>query len=128
MFAVVGAVTTLAYSLVYVALRPSMGAPAANVLAFLVTAAANTAGHRRYTFRVRDDGHLRQQVLALPVLLSGVALTSGSLWLLEVVVAVPHPALEAGVLAVANVVAAVIHFLALRDWVFRPQDGSGAQS
>src|SRR5207249_8105789 len=52
-FAVVGAASTVAYVLLYLLLRGSMAAQAANATALLVTAVANTAVNRRVTFGIR---------------------------------------------------------------------------
>jgi hypothetical protein len=49
-----------------------------------------------------------------------VALTSGSLALLDALVPQPDHALELTVLAVAGAVATIGRYLALRSWVFRP--------
>ena len=53
-FSVVGVVSTVAYVVLYVVLRGAMPALAANALALLVTAVANTAANRRLTFGVRS--------------------------------------------------------------------------
>src|SRR5262249_37216056 len=46
-FAAIGVLSTLAYAVLYLLLREGMGAQAANALALLVTAIANTAANRR---------------------------------------------------------------------------------
>ena len=51
-FAAVGAASTLAYVLLYLALRGTLGAQAANALSLLVTAVANTAVNRQFTFGI----------------------------------------------------------------------------
>ena len=53
LFARVGAVSTLAYAVLCLALRGLGPAQAANALALLGTAVANTAANRRFTFGVR---------------------------------------------------------------------------
>src|SRR6185503_19780648 len=52
-FGIVGVASTLAYALLYLFLHPVMGAQAANLTALLVTAIANTAANRAFTFRIR---------------------------------------------------------------------------
>jgi len=47
-FAAIGVVSTLAYALLYLALRGPLGAGAANAMALAVTAVANTAANRRF--------------------------------------------------------------------------------
>jgi glycosyltransferase involved in cell wall biosynthesis len=49
-FAAIGAVSTLAYLGLFWVLRSALSAVAANALALLVTAVANTAANRRFTF------------------------------------------------------------------------------
>ena len=64
-FAVVGVLSTLAYLLLFVLLRAAIGAQAANLVALLLTAVANTAANRRFTFGVRGgDGAARHQLRA----------------------------------------------------------------
>ncbi len=120
-FSLVGGVTTLAYIALYVALRPVLAAPTANAIAFLATAAVNTIGHRHFTFRMRRWEHgVRQQLENLALLGIGVLITSGALVGLDALVTNPTAAAEATVLAAANLLAAVMHFVLLRSWVFRP--------
>lgn len=54
-FAVVGAVCTVAYLGLYAALQPVTGPQTANLIALLVTAVGNTAANRRFTFQVRGS-------------------------------------------------------------------------
>src|SRR5215217_2865880 len=53
MFLAVGVLSTLAYAALYLGLRQLTGAIEANLLALLVTAVANTAANRRFSFGVR---------------------------------------------------------------------------
>ena len=117
-FAMIGVLSTLAYLVLFVLLRGSLGAQGANVLALLVTAVANTAANRRYTFEVRGSGHGKHQMQGLVVVGLGLRLTSGSLWLLGVMSAHPGRAIEVAVLIVANLVATALRFVLLRHWVF----------
>ena len=66
-FGGIGVLSTLAYLALFLLLRPTTGAQVANLLALLVTAVANTAANRRYTFGVRGDGHGRHQLQGLVV-------------------------------------------------------------
>jgi putative flippase GtrA len=119
-FAAVGAVSTVAYLVLYALLRTAMPALAANALALLATAVANTAANRRYTFEVRDNTRLlRHHVQGLVVFGAALALTSGSLALLHLASREPSRSLEMGVLVCANLVATALRFVALRGWVFR---------
>jgi putative flippase GtrA len=130
-FGVIGGLSTLAYLVLFVLLRASTGAQAANLIALLVTAVANTAVNRRFTFGVRGDGALRQQLQGLVVFALGLGLTSGSLALLTATSAHPARAVEVVVLVAANLIATVLRFVLLRRWVFagptaRPALSNGA--
>lgn len=118
-FAVVGVISTVAYLLLYSLLRLLMPALAANALALLVTAVANTAANRRFTFGVTGtSGALRQQFEGLLAFLVGLALTTGGLAL------VPSGAthgVELLAVVVANALATLVRFLLLRVWVFNPR-------
>ncbi len=119
-FAAVGAVSTLVYLLLYAALRPAAGSQAANALALLVCAVANTAVNRRLTFGLRGRGGvLRHQSRGLVVLLIGLAITGGSLAALHHAVPSAGQATELAVLLAANLAATLLRFLFFRAWVFR---------
>jgi putative flippase GtrA len=102
-------------------MRPEVGAQPANALALLITAIANTAANRRFTFAARGrDGAVRHQLEGLLVFALGLAVTSGSLALLHAVAVKPPTLVEITVLAAANLVATVLRFVMLRSWVFHP--------
>jgi glycosyltransferase involved in cell wall biosynthesis len=120
-FALIGVASTLAYVLIYLALRGAMGAQAANLLALLVTAVGNTAANRRITFGVRGrTAALRHQVEGLGVFALGLVLTSGALAALHAASPSPPRSVEVAVLVVANAAATLARFVLLRSWVFRP--------
>jgi putative flippase GtrA len=115
-FAVVGVLSTLAYFVLYLGLREVTTAQAANLVALLLTAVANTATNRRVTFGVTGrSGALRHHAGGLVAFGVGLALTSGSLWVLQHNSPDPGRGLELAVLVLANVVATVVRFLALRQ-------------
>jgi len=119
-FALVGVASTLAYVVLYALLAGPMGAQAANVVALLLTAVANTAANRRLTFGVRGAGGvLRHHGQGLAVFGLAWALTASSLAVLHATTDPPR-ALELAVLVAANLLATVLRFLLLRSWVFRP--------
>ena len=119
-FAVVGVASTVAYVLLYLLLRGSMAAQAANAISLLATAVANTAVNRRVTFGIRGRMHAaRHQARGLIAFGIGLALTSGSLVALHVASARPSRAAEVAVLVLANLVATVVRFGLYRSWVFR---------
>src|ERR1700735_4873368 len=73
----VGVACTIAYVLLFLALRGVMGAQAANALSLLVTAVANTALNRSFTFGVRGRRHaVRHQLRGLLAFGAGLLLTS----------------------------------------------------
>ena len=119
-FALVGVASTLAYALLYLLLAAPLGAQAANVAALLLTAVANTAANRAYTFGVRGrERAVRHQGQGLAVFALAWALTAGSLALLHVLAPTAPRLAELIVLCVANLVATVLRFVLLRGWVFR---------
>ena len=119
-FGVIGALSTIAYALVYLVLQVVMPAQTANFLALLVTAIANTAANRRFTFGIRGRaGATTHHLQGLAVFGMAWALTSGSLVLLHTADPRPGALAEVGVLTVANLVATLLRFALLKIWVFR---------
>lgn len=119
LFAGIGVLSTLAYAVIYLLSRQVLPGQTANFVALAVTAVANIAANRRITFGVTGSGALRHQTQGLLVFALGLALTSGSLWLLHALApAAPHGA-EVIVLTTANLVTTVARFLAMRWWIFR---------
>jgi putative flippase GtrA len=117
-FAAVGVASTLAYLALFVLLAPGLGAQAANLLALLVTAVANTATNRRFTFGVRGRAkRATHQAQGLAVFTLGLGLTSGSLALVHSS-GIHSRTAEAVVLVSANLLATLLRFLLLRAWVF----------
>src|SRR4051794_31615528 len=60
-FMAVGVASTLAYAMLFLALRGALGAGGANALALALTAVGNTAVNRRLTFGVRGRAGLLRQ-------------------------------------------------------------------
>ncbi len=115
----IGVVSTLAYAVLFLALRPLLGAGGANAAALAITAVANTAANRRLTFGVRGREHLvRHHVRGAVVFVLTLALTNGALAVLHGLEAAPHHALELTVLIAASLTATVTRYVALRTWVF----------
>jgi glycosyltransferase involved in cell wall biosynthesis len=128
-FAAIGILSTLAYALLYVALREPVGPGVANALALALTAVANTQANRRFTFGVRGrDRLVRQQVAGALVYLVTLAVTSAALFMLHALTAHPPRILEVLVLATASATGTVTRYLGLRFWVFRcrPAWGQGS--
>jgi putative flippase GtrA len=122
----VGVASSLAYALLCLALRGSLGAAGANALALAVTAVANTAANRRLTFAVRGRVGLgRHHAMGALVYLLTLGLTSGALAVLHGLDRSPAAALETGVLVVASAAATVTRYVALRSWVFAHRAPTG---
>ncbi|MCW2991986.1 MAG: glycosyltransferase [Solirubrobacterales bacterium] len=118
-FMVVGVISTLAYALLFVALRGPAGPGGANALALGVTALGNTQANRRFTFRIRGRERLaRHHGMGAIVYLLTLGLTAGALDVLHGVDHAPSRVLEVAVLIAASVCATVTRFIALRTWVF----------
>lgn len=119
-FAVVGGLSTLAYALLFLILRPLVGGQPANFAALLLTAVANTWANRWFTFGVTGRlGAVRHQVQGLIVFGLAWCITSGSLLGLQLTQPHATPLEEILVLTGANLVATVLRFVLLRGWVFR---------
>jgi putative flippase GtrA len=120
-FAVIGVISTVCYLVLYLVLRLMMPALAANALALLVTAIANTAANRHFTFGVRGSGHaLRHQLEGGIAFLIGLMLSSGGLTVVHIADPTPSRSVELLALISANALATVARFLLLRIWVFHP--------
>ena len=120
-YTLIGIASTLAYVGLYAVLRDLIGAQPSNILAWALTAVFDTSANRRLTFKLSGRaGALRAQLEGMVVFLIGLALTSGSLAVLDAVKDQPSRALEIGVLLAANLAAGVLRFVLLRVWVFAP--------
>jgi glycosyltransferase involved in cell wall biosynthesis len=115
----IGVVSTIAYALLFLALRAPLGVAGANATALAVTAVANTQANRHFTFGLRGrSGLLFQHAKGAIVYVLTLGMTNGALLVLHVVDARPSRAVELAVLVVASAGATVMRFLALRSWVF----------
>ena len=118
-FVSIGAVSTLAYALLYLLLRAPLGAGGANALALALTAVANTQANRRFTFQVRGrDGLIRQHAAGAVIYLLALGLTAGALDVLGAVHPHPQRLLEAWRCRRATRWPRCIRYVALRSWVF----------
>jgi len=120
-FGAIGAVSTIAYLVLFSLLHGVTGAQAANFIALLVTAVANTAANRRFTFGVQGTRRVgRHHAEGLLVFGIALAITSGALAALHAF-GNPSHTVELVVLVMANVTATALRFVLLRGWVFHPQ-------
>jgi glycosyltransferase involved in cell wall biosynthesis len=119
-FAAVGVLSTVAYLVLFLLLRDLLGSQGANFLSLLLTAIANTALNRRFTFGVVGrQRRTRQQVQGLIVFGLALGLTSGTLAVAHSLHSTPPAAVELTLLVAANVAATLLRFLLLRRWIFR---------
>jgi putative flippase GtrA len=119
-FALIGVLSTLAYTLLFLLLHPALGAQIANFSALLLTAIANTAANRRITFGIRGStGAAVHHAQGLAVFVLGLALTSGALAVLHTAVPGASRTTELLMLVAANAVATLLRFVLFRGWVFR---------
>ncbi|WP_435649610.1 GtrA family protein [Kitasatospora purpeofusca] len=119
-FLVIGVLSTLFYLGLFVLARQFTGPQPANLLALAVSAVANTAANRRFTFGITgSEGAVRHQLQGAVAFLIGLGLSMGVLELLDR--AVPHAprAVEVAGLIVANGLATVARFVLMKIWVFR---------
>ncbi|GAA4404206.1 bifunctional glycosyltransferase family 2/GtrA family protein [Tsukamurella soli] len=120
-FGIIGVASTIAYAVLYLLLHPMMGAQAANFTALLITAVANTAANRTFTFGVRGGQSMaKHQAQGLAVFLLAWAFTSGALVIVEHYVPHAGKTFQLCALVVANLIATICRFVGLR-WVFRSE-------
>ena len=118
-FARIGVLSTVAWLLLWLALRPALGAFAANTVALLICWLPNTAANWRLTFAGRRPfGRQDQVVGALAVLAASLVATTFGL-AVAVGAGATSAAAEGVALLLANGVVAFIRFVLLRAWVFR---------
>ena len=121
-FGAVGVLSTGAYALLYLMFSAVLTGFVANFLALLVTAIANTAANRRFTFGVRGrTGAVTHQFQGLIVFGIAWLITSGSLLELHAINPTANSTVELVVLTFANLLATVLRFVLFRSWVFRSQ-------
>lgn len=121
-FGTIGAASTAAYMALYLGARQVMPAVWANALALLVTAIANTAANRRFTFGVKGSADaLRHQLEGGMAFVIGLALTTGAVAGLRFLAPNASHGIELAVLVGANAAATIIRFVLMRLWVFSPR-------
>jgi putative flippase GtrA len=127
-FSVVGALSTLAHLLLYRWLRTMMPAMVANALALVITAVANTAANRRFTFGVKGPRQvMRHQLEGGAAFLVSLSLSTGSLVLLHAMAPGSSHNVETAALFVGDALATIVRFLLLRSWVFNPRRLAGSR-
>ena len=121
-FAVIGVLSTVLHLGGFVVLRQVLeSATAANAVALLVAAVANTWANRRWTFGVRGRaGAARHQLQGLIVFALTLAMTTAGLDLLQSTMPTAPTWVETLVVAVTTAVATAVKYLAMKLWVFAP--------
>lgn len=112
--------STVFYLALFVAARWFTDPQAANLIALAVSAVANTAANRRFTFGVTgSQGMVRHQLQGAVAFLIGLGLSAGVLALLDQVAPNASRPVEVAGLVAANGLATVARFVLLKIWVFR---------
>ncbi len=125
-FACVGGAFNVLYGLLYVVLREQLTAQPANALALVLSTIAGTFGHRYVTFGVRGtERTVQHQVLGLALLAFSLAVTAGSLWLLDTSVAEPSRRQELAVLIAANLGSGLVRFFTFRMAMTTSEERAG---
>jgi putative flippase GtrA len=121
-FAIIGVASTLLQTVLYALARTVLPVVAANIVSYFLSAVANTAANRRFTFGVRGRrGAVRHQLEGGVAFLVGLGVSTGGLAVLTS--AAPHASrlAEVAVLFVLNLFAALLRFVLLRAWIFHPR-------
>jgi putative flippase GtrA len=127
-FAAIGAISTAAYALLFLLLRAYAPTPVANAIALLLTAIANTAANRRFTFGVRGGGGLAgDHVGGLLAFALALVCTNLSLTFLLAIRPDATRTVELAVLLAAGAVATLARFALLRALIFERRRRFAAQ-
>ena len=117
-FAIVGVASTIAYVLIYLALRDLLPAWTANALALIVTTVANTAANRRFTFGVRGRDRLAgDHAAGLTAFAIALLLTTAASEVIRYLAPHAAPLVEALILTAANLVATLFRYRLFRGWM-----------
>ena len=118
-FAAVGAASTLAYAVLFWALREVLPAAASNVIALAATAVANTSANRRLTFGIRGrERLLGDHAGGLLALAAALVFTNGAIVAIGLFAPGASRVAEIAVLTAANAIATGVRFLVLRTVLF----------
>jgi len=121
-FALIGVVSTTISLLMFLGLRPEIGAIWANAVAVTATALGNNWANRRFTFRRRSDQDRSwRYVTSFAIYLTSLLATT-----LALVAVKGNSTLEVLMLALTWGAAAVVRFVVLRAWVYRRSSSAGA--
>lgn len=122
-FCLVGGASTIAYVVLFLVLGVFMDTQAANFGALIITAVANTAANRAFTFNVHGGRRLASHhVQGIAIFAFSWALTASALSLLHVLNPDAGSVSEIVVLTGANLVGTGIRFIVFRYITFRRRD------
>lgn len=113
-----GGASTLLQACLYLLLRATLGAQAANLVAIALTTIANTEFHRLVTFAGRKAKPARRHVQTVLTFAFYAGTGSVALAGLRAAVSTPTPATETALLVSVSTVGGIVRFLLLRSWVF----------
>lgn len=125
-FAVIGAVCTVAFALLYNAFRLAVPPLGANVGALSLTMVVNFAANRRFTFEAEHGPVARQALQYGVAYVIGLAGSTLALHVALVLFPAPGALLETLLAVGAGAVATVTRFVLLSAWVFRPAPAPAA--
>jgi putative flippase GtrA len=127
-FATIGVLSTVAYLVLYSALRAVLGQTVSNALALVITSIANTGANRRLTFGVRGRQPLwYDHAAGLVAFATALGLTTASMTLLGIVAPSAGRLVEVVVLLASNALATALRFVLLRSWIgTRPRPSEAA--
>ncbi|AEV82877.1 hypothetical protein ACWT_1858 [Actinoplanes sp. SE50] len=118
-FMLVGALSTVLQTIVYVSVRDVLAATWASWLALLVVTPANTEAHRRITFNVKTTAvarlHGEAGLTSVVVYLANLAVAP---WFAGIAGPHPAPLTESLILAVTGSLIGGARYVILRGWVF----------
>lgn len=117
-FAIIGVICTVAFAVIYSALRNVAGPMGANLGALMSTIGLNFAANRRLTFRAHGGRLATQAAGYCAVYLLGLGASSAALWAALIVFRHPVGAAELALALAAGAVATVVRYVLLNRWVF----------
>ena len=121
-FGIVGAASTILHLglfALFASTLVGLGSQSANVTALLLATIANTAANRRWTFGVRGgEGVARHHAQALLVFALTWGVSAAAIAGVHALWPGAPVLMETVIVGVANVVATVVKFVAMRSWIF----------
>ncbi len=118
-FAVIGAICTVAFAALYALMRTAAGPLTSNFVALSLTMVFNFAANRRFTFEATSGALPVQGAQYGLVYLLGLGAATATLHASLQIVSEPGRALETLIAVGAGGVATIIRFALLSAWVFR---------